>query len=391
MKRNKNEKGFFVIETIVVIAIVAIVVTYVFINFSNTYNRFLLSESYNNLNATNAALNLKEYVENTGVDYTATLGVKSYIEFSSISKVSSDYYDKLKDFLKVKTAYLMDTNAFYSNPTNLNLFDVKFQNYLRTLSKVKSKYIIVLELEDSNYGYIPIYNYNLELVGDPQNEFVEYVERGTAFIDPGYIAMDKDGNKLDAFITGVVDSSISGTYYLTYTLNDITLRRRVVVYDSVFNYDYTGNYQMFKAPISGTYTVELWGAQGGSVGGNGGFVKGDVYFNEGDTIYVYVGGIGGNRTGTNIPGIAGYNGGGAGGLGNPPGNGSGAGGGGATDIRTFSGMWNNINGLRSRFFVAAGGGALGTSGLAGYGGGGAGGVHAYGGPSGCRPCIYRPL
>ncbi len=33
--------------------------------------------------------------------------------------------------------------------------------------------------------------------------------------------------------------------------------------DTVFDFDYTGSEQTFIAPVSGTYKVELWGAQGG--------------------------------------------------------------------------------------------------------------------------------
>ena len=29
------------------------------------------------------------------------------------------------------------------------------------------------------------------------------------------------------------------------------------------NYDYTGNYETFTVPASGTYQIELWGATGG--------------------------------------------------------------------------------------------------------------------------------
>ena len=73
MKIIKNKKGFFVIETMVVIAIVAIIMTYVFIHFSNTYNKFVIGESYNNLNVTNAVLNVKIYVEDIQIDYETSL------------------------------------------------------------------------------------------------------------------------------------------------------------------------------------------------------------------------------------------------------------------------------------------------------------------------------
>ncbi|NBV67225.1 MAG: hypothetical protein EBR74_01605, partial [Flavobacteriia bacterium] len=63
-------------------------------------------------------------------------------------------------------------------------------------------------------------------------------------------------------------------------------------------FNYTGSAQTFTAPVSGTYSLEAWGAQGGNdvyypnsvFGGRGGYSKGDVYLAAGTTINVYVGG-----------------------------------------------------------------------------------------------------
>ncbi len=376
MKKIMNNRGFFVLETIVVIAIVAVVITYVFTHFSNTYNRFMLSESYDNLNVTNAALNVKTYLENTQIDYSTTLDGRAFIEVSEIDRANTEYYKKLRKYLKIKKVFLINTDTFYSDSNNLITFDVKIKRYLDTLSKVDSKFILVTELEDSSYGYMSIYNYNLELTGDADKEYVAYVKKGTNYQEPGYVAEDRNGNKLDVFITGFVDTSLAATYYLTYTLQDISVKRKVVVYDEVYDFPYTGNYQVFTAPVGGKYKVELWGAQGGSGGGLGAYTKGEIDIAEGDKLYVYVGGIGEVFPGTSTRGTGGFNGGGLGGPGMVPGNGAGAGGGGATDIRTVSGLWNETVSLRSRIIVAAGGGA--------YSGGGAGGgfggvAHPYGG------------
>lgn len=381
MKLIKDKKGFFVIETIVVVAIVAIVITYIFTHFSNTYNRFVLSESYNSLTVTNAVLNVKTYIEDIKIDYLTTLEGRSFIEISEIFRVNTEYYKKLRDHLKIKRVYLINTDTFYVDSNNLNTFDVKMKRYLDTLSKVKSKFILVAELEDFSYGYMSIYNYNLELVGNPDKEYVTYVKVGTPYQEPGYAAEDKNGNKLDVLITGVIDTSIPATYYLTYSLHDIALKRKVVVYDEVINFGYTGNYQVFTAPIGGTYRIELWGAQGGRTStttsaSKGGYSKGEIYLNEGDTFYIFVGeegklgtyGIAATSTvGQGAP--ATFNGGGGGGN---AGGGAypyqnytgGPSGGGATDIRTVSGVWNNLNSLRSRIMISGAGG--GSGGDAGY-------------------------
>lgn len=141
-----------------------------------------------------------------------------------------------------------------------------------------------------------------------------------------------------------------------------------------YAYSFTGDVQVFTAPKSGTYRLEVWGAQGGyrtteANGGKGGYSAGNISLNRGDILYVYVGGSGAD---------GGYNGGGA--------KQTYPGGGGATDIRTSDSLY-------SRIIVAGGGGSDGAAnkpggyagGLTGqtrtesYGSGGEGGTQTAGG------------
>ena len=137
-------------------------------------------------------------------------------------------------------------------------------------------------------------------------------------------------------------------------------------------YYYTGVPQTFQAPVDGWYRVQLWGAQGGNdtfSGGKGAYVSGEVHVEAGTELYVYVGAPGASNTHGSG---AGYNGGGQSGA--DAGGVSGSGGG-ATDIRTVYGNWNQN--LTSRIAVAAGGGGGGNHSAGGYGGavvGGSGGV-----------------
>jgi type II secretory pathway pseudopilin PulG len=343
MKKNKN-KGFFLIETMVVIAIVAMVITFLFSSFSNVYNRFSLSESYNTVAALNAVSNVRQYVENKGVEYSVILEGNPYIELSSVVTLATDYYFSLLENLQVSKVYLIDTDAFFGDSANLEDFGINLRSYIDTLNEEEFKYILVLENKNAEYGYVPVYNYYLTLVGDEDYEYVSYVAQNDTFVEPGYEAKDRSGNDLNIYITGFVDTSILGTYYLNYNLEDLSLRRRVVVYTDTYDFNYTGDYQLFTAPISGTYTVELWGAQGGFDGGSdGAYTKGDITLLAGEKLYVYVGQNNNTANATSFNGSTGTAG------GHP--------GGGATDVRLSSGNWNNITGLNSRIMVAAGGGA----------------------------------
>lgn len=114
----------------------------------------------------------------------------------------------------------------------------------------------------------------------------------------------------------------------------------------------------------GRYIFECMGASGEAeyyiYKGHGARVKGVITLKEEKTFYIYVGGSGNKGSLGSVP-YGGYNGGGDGGIGfydsaNKKQYQSGFGGGGATDIRTVKGSWNDHLSLNSRIIVAAGGG-----------------------------------
>lgn len=106
------------------------------------------------------------------------------------------------------------------------------------------------------------------------------------------------------------------------------------------SFNYTGDVQTFTVPTTGYYGFELYGGQGqdynGHTGGQGGYVKSVLYLNEGDKLYINVGGGQGNT----------FNG---GGIGTSNGTAT-SNGGGATDVRL------NSNKIADRVIVAGGGG-----------------------------------
>lgn len=171
------------------------------------------------------------------------------------------------------------------------------------------------------------------------------------------------------------------TTSITTTINYINANVRDVTYDrKVWNYDYTGYEQIFIVPKTGTYKIELWGAEGGKrigsdvtdSGGKGGYTSGTINLEKNEKLYFYIGqkGIHYNyNNGTKI-----YNG---GGICNFVGNkGSGGSGGGSTDVRIMSSEWDDFNSLKTRIMVAAGGGGTGYLGTSGGAGGGLIGIDA---------------
>ena len=178
---------------------------------------------------------------------------------------------------------------------------------------------------------------------------------GSSFVDPGY--KNWNGTEPTKTWETPLDINQEGSYYLVYDFDGYLVRRKVVVISKIdFEYDYTGSVQTFTAPVSGTYQLEVWGAQGGSSGGVGGYSIGTVYLTENQVLYINVGGADNGTKG-------GYNGGGTALTG-------GYGGGGATHIATKSGLLSTLSSnIDNVLIVAGGGGGNGASGAGGSAGG----------------------
>ena len=150
--------------------------------------------------------------------------------------------------------------------------------------------------------------------------------------------------------------------------------------ETTFDFDYTGGEQTFVAPVSGTYKLETWGAQGGSYsneyyGGYGGYSKGEINLLEQQTVNIVVGGSGKSESSKLSQG--GYNGGGNGdyqrGFEDKRFFGSG---GGATHVSTKAGLLSELTNYKNSILIVSGGGggsfydgSISTSACGGAGGG----------------------
>ena len=142
-----------------------------------------------------------------------------------------------------------------------------------------------------------------------------------------------------------------------------------------FNFDYTGTEQVFTVPKTGTYKIEVWGAQGGAFsneasGGAGGYSSGILNLNLNEDIYINVGSTDlkkCNDIGNGSYCEGGYNGGGTSQDSSKEQWGAG---GGATHVATISGLLSNLNNDKDKILIVAGGGGGAYSGLNGASGGG---------------------
>ena len=123
--------------------------------------------------------------------------------------------------------------------------------------------------------------------------------------------------------------------------------------ETVFDFDYTGTEQTFVAPVSGTYKLETWGAQGEDwsgvagwedetvrkeiSGGVGGYANGYIEIDKGKKMFINVGKKGENYNPTGL-------------------NGSGPSGGGASYVSLINGNLKNKENDMDKIIIVSGGG-----------------------------------
>lgn len=209
---------------------------------------------------------------------------------------------------------------------------------------------------DSGHGlfYIP-----LQIAGQPQPQAeitlsytVTGVETNGSFTDTAVKVIDfapGDASKKQNLALTLTENFNLEADIVTEETNGISMpgdlpaNERDVEIDYALTQTFTYNgadpgpatVQEYVVPRTGVYTLEAWGAQGGSgtnAGAYGGYAKAQFKLSIGDVLYIYVGGQGGNAIeGAPTGGTGGWNGGGSGGA--PDGNYfGGGGGGGATHI-----------------------------------------------------------
>lgn len=121
-------------------------------------------------------------------------------------------------------------------------------------------------------------------------------------------------------VIGVFSMLVNNTKLENWILgNKLKIAGGLDVIDSsetfITDFDCTKNIQTYTAQYSGKYKLQVWGAQGGTTqgytGGYGGYSYGETKLNEGEEIYVGVGGAGVGATGQGQSLAGGYNGGGS--------------------------------------------------------------------------------
>lgn len=379
----KNEKGFTIVELITSFVLISLIVALLFevlFILKNLYSdsgiktellvkQALISEKINDeLNSKNIMLATK--CGATCVNFIFTDGTRSELSFDREENTFT--YGNYKTKLISGSEY---GNIDISTETILNvdvgrndsIVQIKIPIYHKLLKQQDFGINIVYQYDSRNSAISGI---NVSDVVDAEKKIYlvgsanDIAFTGIAYNDPGYHVLNSDGtvteNDPNVIVDGSVGNEVGTTYTITYTILDMNsnimdeVTRNVTLINSTTLFNYNGTNQSYVVPINGLYKIEVWGAQGGSVGtyaqgGKGGYTVGQINLSKKDVLNVYVGGQGKYEKNASIAG--GFNGGGASGYGSDT---SGGSGGGASDVR------QNGTSLNNRIIIAGGGGGAGS-------------------------------
>ena len=210
---------------------------------------------------------------------------------------------------------------------NTNLF-IDGKGYVRVEEEIRITDVQLIESESNAYeAYEPSFtkntvtiNANLPKQASTQTYQVTIKNSSNYDFDIQEILEETYSNTNISYeITGVQKNTLleanTTTTFTIRLFNNTTIEEEEDAYQTEdFTFDYTGSEQEFIVPYDGDYTIEVWGAQGGSAnttysGGYGGYSTGTIHLKQNQKIYINVGGTG--QLCENDTKDGGYNGGGA--------------------------------------------------------------------------------
>ena len=304
-----NNKGYAMTEALIVSTVVLTALVLIYLQFTKLNSAYGEQYYYNNVNGVYALNQISSYISDEDNSNLVT-DLTTYVDITSCN---SRYFDNENYCKMLMSATNVEYIIFtHNNKKTLlaalkasNPYDMRLQSFIKSINiSNDNEYMLVAKFKEGYYAAIPYI----------PNAIPSEITAGTNW-DFGYNGIEE------------TDPSV----------------------------------QVFVAPQSGLYQLEVWGAQGGAIsststevaGGYGGYSKGTMYLAENETIYVTVGGQG---EGSNTTGSAtgGYNGGGS--AATYISSEEVASGGGATHIAKETGVLSALSSNLDDILIVAGGG-----------------------------------
>ena len=278
------------------------------------------------------------------------------------------------DFSVIFSAAILDGEDVYNEVINDTKQTINFStSELKTKNQTS---ILNYEVTNNSSNYDAEITVNCKIKDNAEAKYTSIkneLEGNAAIVK----AKEKLNGTLTVTLEKTATEEVREEYVCELTFNAVERDTLGRIYSgpTKWAFDFTGEEQIFTVPISGTYKIETWGAQGGNngqsittkfaytkdyLGGYGGYSTGNIKLSNGKELFINVGGKGESnnniRTGSTS---GGYNGGGIAGsctLDVKYGVMYIASGGGATHVATNSGVLSSLENSKSNIIIVSGGG-----------------------------------
>lgn len=154
-----NNKGFFLVETVIVATFVCSVLIFLFIQIRNINKNYQRSFSYNTVNSLYSLDNFKLFLKDNGLDTIKNSlgGSTYYIDLSNCSGVTEiNYCESIYEKLKIDKIIMVkeDMTSFYSNSFDSLNFDQKFKNFIKYVGAKEgsTRYVLIASFIDGTYA-----------------------------------------------------------------------------------------------------------------------------------------------------------------------------------------------------------------------------------------------
>ncbi len=159
--KKVNNKGFMLVETLIVATLIISILIYLFIQFQTVSRSYNASFTYNTVDAVYGVSNIRNYILSDGYEnLVAGISNNKYIDITNCNTSffeESEYCLSLFNQLNVKTAIFTKNNLTDLNNSNFNFSD-KLKKYIKYIKYTEEPniYRIIVEYDNGTFGSLKI-------------------------------------------------------------------------------------------------------------------------------------------------------------------------------------------------------------------------------------------
>lgn len=173
---KKNEKGFTLLETLIVSTFIASTLIYLFIQINNIKTSYDITFRYNTVPGLYGAQNVLSFLNKNTYDDVKVSVENSELHYvdltdgTALANGSNVYYKDLIKKLNIKTVIMIkeDTTDILTNLDQITLFTEEMKRFIKRIDSDKNEnlYRLVVEYNDNTFATIKIGDAQTDILGD---------------------------------------------------------------------------------------------------------------------------------------------------------------------------------------------------------------------------------